>query len=110
MPKGIGPWLFLGPFKLLAAWKLQHWGSMELENLLYPFGREEVNAFSFFKAKGVDWLGKDVDRILKIAEQNFSMASATLTMAQDVERDLASSAGTHLLHINTGLRKLGSSL
>lgn len=30
MPKGIGPWLFLGPFKLLAAWRPQHWGSMEL--------------------------------------------------------------------------------
>ena len=110
MPKGIGPWLFLGPFKLLAAWKPEHWGSMESENLLYPFDKDEVAAFAFFKTKGADWLGKNVDRILKIEEQNFSTASATITMAQDVQKDLARTAGTHLIHINAGLRELGSSL
>lgn len=51
--EGNRPLAFLGPFKLLAAWKPQHWGSMEFENLLYPFGKEEVAAFSFLKAKGV---------------------------------------------------------
>ncbi len=110
MPKGIGPWLFLGPFKLLTAWKPQPWGTMASENLLYPFGKDEVSAFGFFKEKGADWLGKNVDRILKIEEQNFSTASATITMAQDVQKDLARSAGTHLPHINAGLRELGSSL
>lgn len=110
MPKGIGPWLFLGPFKLLAAWKPEHWGSVEFANLLYPFGAPELAALASFKARGADWLGKNLDRILQIAEQNFSTASATLTMAQDIQRDLATSAGSHLIHVNAGLRALGSSL
>lgn len=110
MPKGIGPWLFLGPFKLLAAWKPEYWGSMESENILYPFGKDEVSAFNFLKMQGVDWLGKEIDRILKIEEQNFSTASATITLAQDVQRDLAKAAGTHLIHINAGLKALSSSL
>ncbi|MFQ5684027.1 MAG: hypothetical protein ACE5HC_12225 [Candidatus Binatia bacterium] len=109
-PKGIGPWLFLGPFKLLAAWKPEHWGSMEHEHLLYPFAKDEVSALSFFKEREADWLGKNVERILKIEEQNFSTASATIAMAQDVQKELARSAGSHLLHINAGLRHLGSSL
>jgi len=110
MSGGIGPWLFLGPFKILAAWKAEHWGSMEFANLLYPFGRNEVSAFRFLQAQGADWLGKSIDRILKIEEQNFSTASATITMAQDVQKDLAQTAGSHLLHINAGLRVLGASL
>lgn len=110
MPKGIGPWLFLGPFKLLGAWKPEHWASVELANLLYPFGAPELAALASFKARGADWLGKNLDRILQITEQNFSTASATLTMAQDIQRDLAASAGSHLIHVNAGLRALGSSL
>lgn len=54
--------------------------------------------------------GKSIDRILKIEEQNFSTASATITMAQDVQKDLAQTTGSHLLHINAGLRVLGASL
>lgn len=52
---------------------------------LYPFGKNEVSAFSFLKAQGVDWLGRNIDRILQIEEQNFSTASATITMAQDIQ-------------------------
>lgn len=110
MPKGIGPWLFLGPFKLLAAWKPEHWGSMESENLLYPIGKQELAAFNYFKQRGADWLGRDIERVLQMEEQNFSTASATLTMAQDIQRGLAKCASTCLIHINAGLRALGSSL
>ncbi|MEK7782792.1 MAG: hypothetical protein AAB279_02580 [Candidatus Binatota bacterium] len=60
--------------------------------------------------QGVDWLGKEIDRILKIEEQNFSTASATITLAQDVQKDLAKAAGAHLIHINAGLKALSSSL
>jgi hypothetical protein len=110
IPKGIGPWLFLGPFKLLAAWKPQYWGSMEFEHLLYPFGKEEVSALGFLKEQKADWLGNNLERILQIEEQNFSTASATITQAQDIQKGLAKVAGTHLLHINAGLNKLGASL
>ncbi len=110
IPKGIGPWLFLGPFKLLAAWKPHYWGSMEFEHLLYPFGKEEVSALGFLKEQKADWLGNNLERILKIEEQNFSTASATITQAQDIQKGLAKVAGTHLLHINSGLNKLGASL
>ena len=77
---------------------------------LYPFGKNEVSAFSFLKAQGVDWLGRNIDRILQIEEQNFSTASATITMAQDIQKDLAKVAGSYLIHINAGLSVLGSSL
>jgi len=110
IPKGIGPGLFLGPFKLLAAWKPQYWGSMEIEHLIYPFGKVEVSALGFLKEQKADWLGNNLERILKIEEQNFSTASATITQAQDIQKDLAKVAGTHLLHINAGLNKLGASL
>ncbi|MFQ5917279.1 MAG: hypothetical protein ACE5I0_05635 [Candidatus Binatia bacterium] len=110
IPKGIGPWLFLGPFKLLAAWKPQYWGSMEFEHLLYPIGKEEVSALGFLKEQRADWLGNNLERILKIEEQSFSTASATITLAQDIQKGLAKIAGTHLLQINAGLRELGTSL
>lgn len=41
-------------------------------------------------------------------EQNFSTACATIAMAQDMQKELARTAGAHLLHINAGLRELGS--
>jgi len=110
IPKGIGPWLFLGPFKVLAAWKPQYWGSMEFEYLIYPFGKVEVSALDFLKEQRADWLGNNLERILQIEEQNFSTASATITQAQDIQKGLAKVAGTHLLHINAGLNKLGASL
>lgn len=108
MPKGLGPWLFLGPFKLLIAWRPQYWSTLESEYILYPFGRVEAAALGFFRERGADWLGSNLERILKIDEQNFSTASATIAMAQDIQKELARTAGAHLLHINAGLRELGS--
>ena len=108
--EGIGPWLFLGPFKLLAASKPNFWGSIELDHLLYPIGNKEIIALSYLKKHGAYWLGDNLKRILQIEQQDFATASATITMTQDIEKDLAKIAGSHLLHINAGLRQLGTSL
>jgi hypothetical protein len=83
---------------------------MEFENLLYPLGREELSALVFLRDHGADWLGDNVNRILQIEEQNFATASATITIAQDIQKGLAQAAETPLLHINSGLFALGASL
>lgn len=110
IPKGIGPSLFLGPFRILAAWRPDHWNSMETQLLLYPVGKSEVAAFAYLDEKGACWLGDNLERIARLKEQDFAAASATTTLAQDIQKQLASIAGVSLLHINTGLSQLGRSV
>jgi len=104
---GIGPWLFLGPFKIILGDQQRLWNNDGINAIILPTGIE-VNRgidrlvserYGFMEDFDIHWLEENTGSLLD--------GYATCSMAHNFMSKIASLAQASILHINSGLWKYG---
>jgi hypothetical protein len=103
---GIGPWVFCGPFKVLALMRRDLWSDEALDELYMPLGLEVERGLGALKRQGFG-VPKALLPTRFVREGNFMGGMARLVLAQRFQQTLARSARMRVLHINSGLYELG---
>jgi len=105
--KGIGPWLFCAPFKIVAAHRRDLWRSESLDEVWMPLGLEVVRGvrnlirdrYTYFRGLHMDMLSED--------EGGLKEGLGTVLLVQDACKKIAQATNTRVLHINSGLYLYG---
>jgi len=99
----IGAWIFCGPFKILAAYRKEIWDDFELDEILMPLGFQVIRGFRFLKTIGYNIrVG-----LLNEEEPSLITGMGTVYIAQNFQKRFANLVQSRILHINSGLFKLG---
>lgn len=99
----VGAWIFCGPFKILAAYRKNEWNDLELDEIWMPLGFQVVRGLRFLRQ-----LGWSIPlQLLDEEEPGLLEGMGTVVIAQNFQKSLANLAGSRVLHINSGLFKLG---
>lgn len=99
----IGAWIFCGPFKILVAYRKDIWNNPQLDDIWMPLGFQVVRGLRFLQQTG--W---NVPlELLYEEEPNLLEGMGTVAIAQNFQKSLANLAKSRVLHINSGLFKLG---
>ena len=99
----IGAWIFCGPFKILAAYRKDIWNEPDLDEIWMPLGFQVVRGLRFLKQ-----IGCSIPlELLHDEEPNLLEGMATVVIAQNFQKQFANLAESRVLHINSGLFKLG---
>lgn len=104
---GIGPWLFLGPFKIILGDQQRLWDNDGINAIILPTGIEVnrginrlvAERYGFMEDFDVHWLEENTGSLLD--------GYATCAMAHNFMSSIASLAKTSILQINSGLWKYG---
>ncbi|HUD44137.1 MAG TPA: hypothetical protein VMR41_01200, partial [Patescibacteria group bacterium] len=103
--KGIGAWILLAPYKILACYRTDLWKDAALDTVLFPLGFQVIRGVKFLHKEGLrvsyyDDLYED--------EKSLGIDLGTTALVQGYEAELADIADSRILHINSGLFKLGA--
>lgn len=104
---GIGPWLFLGAFKIILEDQKRLWNNEGLDAIIMPTGLEVDRGIVRLKNEGYTFM-KDFD--LHWLEENTGSLSdnyATCIMVHSHIVKIAKIAKTSALHVNSALYKYG---
>jgi hypothetical protein len=104
---GIGPWLFLGAFKIILEDQKRFWQNDGIDAIVMPTGLEVDRGIMRLKNEGYSFM-KDFD--LHWLEENKGTLSdnyATCIMVHSHIVKIAKISGTTALHINSALYKYG---
>lgn len=102
----IGAWIFCGPFKILAAYKKDIWSEFDLDEISMPLGFQVIRGLQFLKK-----IGCNISiELLEEEEPSLHTGMGTVYIAQDFQKRLAKLAKSRVLHINSGLFKLGEEM
>lgn len=105
--RGIGIWLFLGPFKIMLSDQNRLWNVDGIDAIDLPTGLEVDRAirkliregYSFMEGFNVHWLEEGNGNLIDL----FTISH----MAHDYIQRIATQAGTKALHINSAMYMLG---
>jgi hypothetical protein len=103
----IGPWLFLGPFKIILTDQRRLWNNEGLNSIVLPTGMEvdkgikrlKSKRFSFMKDFDLHWLDENTGSLLD------EYATCNMVHAHIIK--IADLANTKALHINSALYRYG---
>ena len=107
---GVGPWLFLAPFKMHVTQDEKYWDSSETNQILMPLGIQVERALRMLHADGIitDALPPDDYGYSETpGDEAFLSAMGHVAEAQGVQKSLAELGGSYVPHINSGLYELG---
>jgi hypothetical protein len=104
---GVGPWLFLGPMKIILGTEKRLWGDPNIDSIILPTGLEVNRGIRKLAnqdsplAKGFDlnWIVNEEGTLL----EGFSND----TLVQNVLKNIAETANTRVLHINSAFYLYG---
>lgn len=100
----IGPWVFCGPFKILAAYRRDLWSDPGLDDVWMSLGFQVIQGLRFLSRQGF----KDINlELLNEEEPGLIAGLGTVVLAQKFQKKLADFAESRVLHINSGLFELG---
>lgn len=105
--RGIGPWLFLGPFKIILGDQKRIWEIEGINAIVLPTGIEVDRGISRLKNEGYTFM-KDFDRHW-LEETTGSLLDnyATCSMVHTHIIKIAELANTSALHVNSALYQYG---
>lgn len=106
---GLGPWLFLAPFKIHVTCHQELWADPGIDSIKMPLGTQVVRALRVLAHDGViprEEFPQDDGQELASGGA-FLSAMATVVYWQAEQKKLADSAGSHIPHINSALYELG---
>ena len=103
---GVGPWIFCGPFKMLALMRPDLWRDPGLDRLYMPLGLEVNRGVAVLMKEPIRW-GCSIPSRKLGDERGFCNGMAALMEVQDFQQKLAGMAGSRILDINSGLHRLG---
>lgn len=105
---GVGPWLFLGPFKIILGLEKRLWNNPEIDSVILPTGIE-VNrgirriikaGYPVSKTFDVNWLENE-ERTL---EEGYTID----TLIQNTLLEIAKIGGTRVIHVNSAFYLYGA--
>lgn len=105
--RGIGPWLFCAPFKIIAAHRQDLWRSEGLDKVWMPLGLEVVRAITGLIRTGYAYFGGLDLGMLAEEEGGLKEGLGTVLLVQEACRRISKKAKTRVLHINSGLYLYG---
>lgn len=105
---GLGPWLFLGPFKIILGDQDRFWNNIGLNAIFLPTGFEvdrgmkrlKKEGYTFMKDFEPQWLDEDIRGDLMKGFANCNLVHAHV-------RKIAELVNSNTLHINSALYKYG---
>lgn len=111
--KGLGPWLFLGVFKIHLTYHHELLQDAQVNGLTMPLGSQAVRALRLLVGNGtlagndIPDFGDDTSYDGATSDEDFANGIANATWCMDVQRRLAESASSTVPRINNGLYRLG---
>ena len=107
--RGVGPWLFCGPFKIILAHRTALWKNQAIDRIRMPLGLEVIRGIRYLRRKRHAEFGTFDLNLLNETEGGLFEGMGTVIMVQDACQRFAERMGTRLLHINSGLYCVGKS-
>lgn len=104
----IGAWLFCAPFKILLCLRDDLWKSDRLNEVLMPLGLEVVRGVKKTICKKYSYASFVNEGDLVEEEGDIVEGLGTIHIVQAMCKNISKDAGSNVLHVNSGLWKLGS--
>lgn len=105
---GVGPWLFLGPFKIILGTEKRVWEDPNMDSVILPTGIE-VNKGIAKLIKQESVLVKDFDpKWIVNEEQSLLEGFSNDQLVHNALKGIADKANSRVLHINSALYLYGS--
>ncbi len=100
-----GAWLLTAPFQVVVCHYKELWKDSRLDKVWIPLGGQIKKALSFLVK--INALDVEYKLVKNIGDQNFSTQMGDLEDLQKKQKELAKLAKSRVLHINSGLYRLG---
>jgi hypothetical protein len=105
--QGVGPWLFLGTFKIILAIEQRLWSDSNIDSIILPSGLEVVRGIRKLKSQQSP-IVKDFDLGWLMNEEGSLAEGVALdTLIQTVSKSIADLTGSRVLHINSAFYLYG---
>jgi hypothetical protein len=106
---GIGAWLFCAPFKILLNYRRDLWNQDHIDDVWMPLGLEVIRGVKKIIRKQYSYSDFVDMGILSEEEGDIIEGLGTVHIVQAMCKEIAKDANSIVLHINSGLWKLGAS-
>ncbi|WP_281979629.1 hypothetical protein [Tenacibaculum mesophilum] len=104
---GIGPWLFLGPFKIIVNHQERLWDKPNLNDIVLATGVEVERGMKRLKSEDYSFM-KDFDlNWLEQGSRELLVSYGTCSILHERMKKIAEIAQTTVIHINSGLHLYG---
>jgi len=106
--RGIGAWLFLGPFKIILAQETRLWNNQEIDSIILPSGFEVCRGIRKIVRAGYPVCKGFDEYCIKNEEKTLSDEYASDLLIQDLLTKVAVIGNTRTIHINSAFYLYGS--
>jgi len=103
---GVGAWLFCGPYKVAALCRRELWENAALDDLWMPIGLEVARGVELLKRRRHS-LFKDIGDVMQGDEGGLADGMGDVVALQNTCRVVVADAGGRVIHVNSGIFKLG---
>lgn len=105
---GVGAWLFCAPFKIVLCVRSKLWDYAQIDEILMPLGLEVVRGVKKLMRKKSAYTESLYADMLSETEGDIREGLGTVELVQAVSKKIAKDSRSIILHINSGLWKLGA--
>ena len=105
---GVGAWLFCAPFKIILCFRSKLWDHAQIDEILMPLGLEVVRGVKKIIRKKSAYTESFYADMLSETEGDIREGLGTVELVQSVSKKIAKDSQSIVLHINSGLWKLGA--
>lgn len=101
--RGIGPWLFCAPFKILLINRKDLWDQREADDIFMPLGLEVNRGIRKLIRKKYRCTEDISEAMFTDDEGDLFEGMGTISLVQKMSRNLSDAVSSRVLHINSGL-------
>lgn len=99
----MGPWLFCYPFKIICIYRKDLWEDSALSDVTMALGIEVIRGITDLIKRGSKFVASIDVSMLDEDEGGFKKGMGTAAIVQGVQKTIAESVESNVLHINSGL-------
>jgi hypothetical protein len=107
--KGVGPWIFCAPFKILLTHRNDLWKDPRADEVLMPLGSEVIKALELLRDENHPDFMPTKNRTLSTRDPGFFKGRGLTHVVQECCKRFADRMNTRVMQINSGLYCLGRS-